>query len=881
MKKINQSSKKPTPPSLATRFLQWYCNKDVVDEVQGDLYELYQRRVKKYGRLKANLLYWLNVLMFFQPSMIKKVKKYYFINDMGMLQNYFKIAFRNLSRHKTYVLINLLGMGFALACCIVAFLNLDYKLRFDDFHQEKTAHVYRVNTVRDTENGKEPWGISPLALGPLMSHEVIGLEHVMRLHNTQGIVKTNEKTFGETLHYADMELLNVFNFPLLYGDTTALYDPKKIVLDEATSLKYFGNDNPVGREVQIIDQFKREKSFIVGAVTQKIPENTSILFNIMVPIHNLFEPNALPENDWRTSTQITIFVALAPGYHPEDIDKMLDRYIVTNNNFREDFKVSDFYLQPFEELAFTSDIDLPHWVQGRALNRNAVGFLVGITSFLSLLVLLTACFNFTNTSIAFSSNRLKEIGIRKVIGGARFQIIKQFMVENLVLCFLSIVVGLVMAHYLLDAYNGLFDQKLDMQHVFKSRVLIFLIGLPVVTAILAGAYPAFRISKYQPAAILKGKTRFASMGRLSKILLTAQFSFSCFALIGSIILTQNAAYQEQLDFGYDIHKIAVVSIRNPMDAAVFQNAILQNPNIENVAGASQIIGQSYEVAVKIHPAEDPIMVRRMEVGSNYLQTVGIGLMGGRDFISASVNDQKQAVIVNKKMAEKFQLKGDPLNQQIFINDKPYQIIGLAENHKEFGLLGEEPACLFTLAHPSQYKYISVSAPAGKLAETSDYLMQMWFKVNSNIPFEGFLQEMLIYKQWHINRVLRNLCFFLAVATLIMSAAGFFSIVSLSVLKRTKEIGIRKVFGGTIFQMAQLILKDFIKFILIAFTIGSALGFWVIEKILFTKMYIYHVPFGIGVFVFALLIMILVPGLTVGFKVYQAAKANPAETLKYE
>jgi ABC-type antimicrobial peptide transport system permease subunit len=322
-------------------------------------------------------------------------------------------------------------------------------------------------------------------------------------------------------------------------------------------------------------------------------------------------------------------------------------------------------------------------------------------------------------------------------------------------------------------------------------------------------------------------------------------------------------------------------MNNPQEFMVFQNAIAQNPNIENIAGSSQIVGQSYEVPVKIYPADDPFTVRQLEVGSHYLQTVGIDLIAGRDFMEASVHDQELAVIVNQKMAEVLRLAEDPLNQQIFIEDKPYQIIGLAENHKEFGLLGEEPPSLFTLAAPDQYKYLSVSAPAAQLPEIGDFLMQTWFQVHPNVPYEGFFQEMLIYKQLYINSILRNLCFFLAVATLIMSAAGFFSIVSLSVLKRTKEIGIRKVFGGSISQMIQLMLRDFVKFILIAFVVGAALGYWVIQEVLFTKMYADHIPFGIGAFVFALLIMLLIPGLTVGLKVYRTASANPSETLKYE
>ncbi|WP_158856769.1 ABC transporter permease [Lunatibacter salilacus] len=797
-----------------------------------------------------------------------------------MIKNYLQIALRNLFRNKTYVLINLFGMGFALACCIVAFLNLDYKLRFDEHHHENSSSVYRINTIRETENGKEAWGATPLALGYAISQDVSGVT-LMRLHNSIGIVKVDNRAFNEGIHFSDMRLLEALNFPLLHGDVSALNNDGTVVISEDTSFKYFGGENALDKEIIIIDEFKREKSYIVGAVTKRIPENTSIHFDVMVPINNLFEPTHFPENDWKADIQTSIFVELDEGYTPGKIDDLLRPYIAIHNSFRDDLKIARFYLQPFNDLAFTSDIDLSGWVRGRLLNRNAVGFTVTVTVFLSLLILLTACFNYINTSIAFSSNRLKEIGIRKVIGGTRTQLIKQFMGENLVLCFSSIVVGLLGAQFLIDAYNGMFDSSLDMRYVFSSRVLIFLTILPFVTAVIAGSYPAFFISKYQPVEVLKGKTKFATMGKFSKILLGSQFSFSCFALLMGIVLAQNAAYQQEVDFGYDLRKVAVTAVNNPQEFSSFYNAVVQNSTIENAAGSFQIIGESSEVAIKTNPDDVERKTRKLEVGNNYLNTLGIKLSAGRDFLEGSVQDMENAVIVNQKLLDELQWQDSPINKQIYIEEKAYTIIGVAQNHKEFGLLAEEPPCLFTQAQLEDYKYLSVNAPSDKVAEISNKLTEIWTKVNPDVPYNGFLQEMLIFKQLNMNKMLRNLCIFLAGVTLLMSAAGFFSIVSLTILKRTKEIGIRKVFGGSEPQMIQIISRGFIKLISIAFIIGSLLGYLLVDKVLFSQMYVYHIPLGIGAFLATFFIVTLVPMVTVGFKVYEAANANPVRTLKYE
>ena len=339
----------PSPPRWIDRLLESFCTPQLLEEVQGDMHELYGEWADEHGKSKAKWLYMWHTIKFFRLFALKQPKNVYPTNAFAMIQNYVKIAFRNLSQHKTYVFINLLGMGFALACCIVAFLNLDYKLRFDEYHSDKTTNVYRVNTIRVTDNGKEAWGLSPLTLGARLSQDIPGLQATIRLHSASGIANANDKTFSEIIHYADMELLNVFNFPLQYGDTTAFYNPNKLVLSTNAAVKYFGKKNPVGEEMVVIDAFQRKKSLIVGAVTQRVPENTSILFDIMLPFHHLFEPQQLPESDWRSTDQISLFVKLAPQIDPAEINILLDRYVADNNAFRDDFEVADFYLQPFSD----------------------------------------------------------------------------------------------------------------------------------------------------------------------------------------------------------------------------------------------------------------------------------------------------------------------------------------------------------------------------------------------------------------------------------------------------------------------------------------------------------------------------------------------------
>ena len=858
-------NKSPSPPKFLLSFFRWFCHPDYVEDIEGDLLE-------RYDRQPSNWIFFLEVIKLLRFGLIHKSSLIPRLRLMDTLQNDVKIAYRNLKKHKTYVLINMLGMGFALACCLVSFLNLDYKLRFDEHHQLLSVNVYRVNTTRVSQDGKEDWGLSPVALGNVLQDEVPGVEKFARLNVGSGIVKSNGKSFSEKIHLADMSLIEMLNFPLVYGSISNLKGKNAIVLSRNTAQKYYSDQDPVGKEIQIYigDQ---KHLFTVGAVTQKVPENTSILFDVLMPFDEIYNAG----QDWTSNDQISIFLELSDKTSPGQVSETLSTYAKSfNEGADRQFTASKFYLQPFSELALTSDIDLPNWVRGRMLNRNAVGFLVGITSILSLLILITASFNFTNTAIAFSGNRLKEIGVRKVIGGTRTQLIGQLLIENILLCLISVVVAFIIAHYLILAYNGLFEQTLDLRYALEPRVLSFIIGFPLLVGVLSGIYPSIKISKYQPVQILKGKTTVMKMGWLSRSLLVGQFIVACFAIVGAIVLTQNADYQQQLDFGYGLHEVQVIAVNQSDQQNELIEALKQTPILNNIAGSSQIIGQSTEVTIRKEKEDLGYAAQELSVGVNYLETVGIELIQGRGL--QGVSDQENAVI-NEKLAAELGYT-DPIGKDVYIGEVTFTVVGIVKNHKEFGLTQEEPGCIFTYASPSEYHYISASSIENSL-EVLGRLEQAWYQINPNQPFNGFGQSMLIYKQLHINSIIRNLCLFLAMATMMMSAAGFYSIVSLSVQKRTKEVGIRKVFGATISHMIRLILKDFVVYIFAAFIVGSVLATLLIEGVLFGHFYAYHMQLGLASFAMALSIMVLVPGLTVGLKVFKAASANPVHTLRDE
>ncbi len=629
------------PPKYLLRFFRWFCHPDYVEDIEGDLLERFEKSPYRW------LFAW-EVLKLMRPGMIKILGGPIKSDHYGMLKNHIKIAGRNLIKNKTYVLINMSGMGFALACCLVSFLNLDYKLRFDAYHQEAAQHVYRINTVRVTENGKEPWGLAPCALADAMESDIPAILRVARLDVGNGIVQTNGKSFNEQVHFADPSLLQMLNFPLLLGNFPLPEEHKTVVLDEGTSHKYFGDEDPIGQELTL---FVGDEKYVltIGAVSRKVPNNTSVIFDLLVPYGGLVKEKAM----WENTHQITVFAELDKDTKNTVVNEAITGYSAMHNALHEDFQVEQFYLQPFEDLAFTSDIDLPNWVRGRMLNRNAVGFLVGITTILSLLILLTASFNFTNTSIAYSGSRLKEMGVRKVIGGSRWQLIGQLMTENVLLCLASVLVAFIIGYHLIQGYNSLFEQTLDLQYIFKTRMLLFIVGFPLLVGCLAGFYPSVKISKYSPVRILKGKANFIKMGWLTKALLIGQFTVSCFAIICAIVLTQNATYQEHVDFGYDIRNVHVTALNENSKIEEYMHLVHQNPGLQEVAGSQHIVGKSEAIILQEQPGGYDLEVRRLAVGLNYLQTMGIDFIQGRSFEGRS---DKTSLIINQKLAKSLQTR---------------------------------------------------------------------------------------------------------------------------------------------------------------------------------------------------------------------------------
>lgn len=794
-----------------------------------------------------------------------------------MLQNYFRIAARVLRRNKLYVAINLTGLGFALACCIWSYLNYEYRYSFDEVHRNTEA-IYRLNSIRQVDGGTQPWAVTPLPLAEAVARDQAGVNRFARLHRAGATVRRREHVFREQIQYADRTLFDFFHLPLSAGSLAGFADGRSLVIGEACAKKYFGAEPPVGKEMTLVGADGTESVFTVGAVLATPPRNSSFQFDLLTSLEFALATGQLGTSDWRNPALVTTFVELKGAGAVAAVSRGLRTYAPRHNAVRTDWLVAGFTPQPFRELATTSDRDFANFVHGSPLEANPRGVAVIVPAVMSLFILLITCFNFTNISVAFAGNRLREIGIRKVLGGVRMQLVGQFMTENLMLSFMAAVLAFGFVQALLPFLNPLMNLQLAVDPA-EPALWGFLVGLPVLTAVVAGLYPAVYLSGFRPIAVLKGKTTLGAGSRFTRLLLTAQLGLSCLALVVGLVMTRNAYYQREADFGYDLEGVAVVEVDNLRAYTALSQAIAQHPHVRAVGGAAQHLGESsYPGTLKGEAGEMKAQVAHVG-GRAYLETMGVRLVGGRHFHDGPA-DREGSVLVNRTLTDALHLK-QPLGKQIQLDGKYLTIVGVVNDYKEFGLHGLVPPCVLRPAGPDEFKYLVVNARPGHLAGVSGHLQATWRKVAPGVPYAGFLQTELVAKERYLNEGLKSVAFFLGVITLLLSASGLFALVSLDILRRRKEIGLRKILGATVWQVVALINRSFARILLVAFGVGSLLGYLLVDKLIFRFIYVYHPPVGAGAFVATLVLVGGACVATIGWKVYRSATANPAGALRHD
>ena len=791
-----------------------------------------------------------------------------------MFKNYLTVTFRNLVRNRVFTLINITGLGIALSVCIVAFFNHMFNYEFDRTH-ENFDEIYRVTCFRDMEGREQEYGLIPATLGLVAKKDIPGIEKSARVIRAGSNVKVGVDIYPAQISFVDPEFLEIFTFPAVNGSIRSIDDHGSVLISRSMAETLYGEEHPVGKTLALMNEENKEFTYTVGAVFEDLPENSSFRLDIISHFDNFLLMWERNDADWKIWANV-FFIQVPDRSIIPSITASFKSYLPVQNKAREDFRINRFNLVPLRDVgANTREV----WSSALFPSLHPAALIA--PSVMALFILLIACFNFANTSIATFSKRLKEIGLRKTFGGQRRQLVAQFMVETLIICFLALLVGVAFAKFLVPAYSSLWAyMSIELTLTEYPVFWIFLIVLVLLTGFVAGVYPALYVSAFSPVNVLKGTNSFTGSGKLASVLLMLQFSISVMALVIGIVFAKNARYQETLDLGYDRDKLIVVPVIPELFTS-FRNEILNHPKIISAEGTQNHIGWgSYRRPVKYQQTQLEVDV--MDIGPGYASAMGLRLIEGRLFDESRSDADRSngSIVVNQKLVTDFGWK-DPVGQTITVYDTTkLTVIGVVEDFYINGLWEAIDPAMLKLAQNDQYWNLVIRAEPEDRAGVLEYINAEWKSMGTNYIFRGILQEDTMQEEKGINGSITKVNLFLAVTATLLSLIGMYNLVSLDVIRRTKEVGIRKIQGAPVPVIMFLLSKKFLIVLIVASILGSVGGYY-LSMLLLDSIWDYFIEIKAGIMILAVLIMVTATILTIIIKVGRAAMRNPVDSLRYE
>ena len=789
-----------------------------------------------------------------------------------MISTYFRLAWRNLLANKIVSLINIFGLSIAVACCITVFLFLQNYWTLDSFH-EHGERIFMVEYVTETNDEIQTWGDAPAPIASALAADFPQVERVVRMQREGVKLFNKENVFEEVLVYADTGFFAMFTFPLQYGNPAALADPNAIILSASMSKKYFGEEMPIGRTLILVTDDQERKQFTVQGVAAPFPNNTGFAFNLLTGYHTVHQ--TLKTQDWKTRTNGGVFVQLRPRLAGQDAAALVTqmaRYLAPFNANNPEANVKSFALDNLRDPApgaydvMRRPAEAPHPA------------LTIMFSLIALTMMALSCFNYVNISLGGVSRRLKEIGIRKVMGSQREQIIAQYMAENLLLCFIALLLGIMLTEaFLIPLLNANMVLKTSFSFTDNASLWLMLAGLLALTAIASGAYPSLYVSSFKPVAIFTGRQKFSGKNVLRRGLITAQFVLAFLAVIITVVLLTMVRQWEKFTWGYDPGQTLVVQLNDSQQFHLLRNEILKNPNVLRVAGTANHVGQGWRPeTVQIGEAKQK--ASRYDIGADYHEALGLDLAAGRFFELPRRVEDENAVVVNEVFVRK-QGWNEAIGKTVRLETKDYTVVGVARDFKLFATGATHPA-LFFRAEEKGFSYLVVRFAPGSGKQVAAQIEQDWQRLFPDMPVNHFFQTEVFDGFYQTVHKLTKSFGYIAGLALIIACMGLYGLAAQHFSRRLKEVGVRKVLGASVAHILLLINREFAFLLLIAGALATALSVLGVLVLLqnFEK-YIGNSAPGLGPFLLANLLVFLTAAIAVGRQSWNVTKVSPAEMLK--
>lgn len=859
------------PPKWANKLLEWYCREDLLEDLQGDLYEYYDRNLERDRRL-ANLIFIIDVFKFFRSYTFKKLKNKYQMNSYMLFKNYFKTSVRSLARNRLFSFINIIGLAISMSVGLLVITMIVESRGFDTFH-EKADHIYRVINTR-TNGGSDEFKMATTSyfLSQRLE-EVEGYEHKTTLYGGfGGDADTGEKKLIITGLWASEDFFKVFSFPLIKGDpSTALKEPNSLVITESTSFKLFDSEDPMGKLISVGQQ-----EFIIRGVAQDPPNNSHFTFQALGSYTTVVNQNQ-SNPDWSASTSMWntyIYMTIPDAENVNQINQALRRICKTENEVIAPLRITS-KLQPLDDIFNGAAL-------GNQLGPTLPATATLIFSILPFIILLTACFNYTNLSIARSLRRTTEVGIRKVIGATRWNIFAQFVIESIIIALLALVVSGIIYIPLREQFLILLDGD-GLSLPITWSVIGYFVIFAIFAGILASVIPATTLSKFQAVAVLRGASNvrlFAGL-TLRKILLITQFSISTILILGTIILNKQYIHATSYDLGFSTEQILNIDLQGN-NHQLIGNAFAAIPDVKSISRSRNIL-HSNRIHLNYGKYKDPLDSAQVHINfidEYYLSNHKFSLIAGEHFRNRPDSTEEQYIIVNEKLLERFDI--DPLKalgEKIELRDKKLAILGVVKDFNHSTL--DSPIEPFAFRYdPAEYNYLNLVISSDDYMATIDRLEAVWRNFDELHPFSATFYNDEIERTYMMYSMLIKVVGFLAILAISIAAMGLLGMSVYTVETKIKEISIRKVMGASAIKLVYLLSKGYVWLLLVAILISAPTTYFIVNELIIAE-FAYLAPMTIWDVLGGLIVVFMIGLIMIGFQTYRAAQTNPADTLRNE
>jgi putative ABC transport system permease protein len=794
-----------------------------------------------------------------------------------MIKNYFKIAIRNLWRRKAFSFINIMGLAIGITACYLIFLYVRFELSYDAFHS-KAQNIYRLVTDVKTPSETIHAGITSWPMAPNIKSDFPEAEAFVRVNRSGMLVRKEEKKFQEDLVlYADSSLFNVFDFKLIKGNPqTALKDPFSIVLSASSAKKYFGTSDPIGQTLLVYGEGHAAK---VTGVMNDIPENSHIKANMLISMTTSTQKfNPTQDEEW-TNFDATTYLLLKPGTNAKALEKKFPAFL--ERRIGKEMEANKMYFTLFLEPL--KDVYLRSERQDNIENGNVSN--IYTFSIIAGFILLIAGINFINLTTARSAERAKEVGIRKVAGAERHQLMRQFIGESLLLSLFAFCIAIGLASLFLPLFNQLAGKEISAGVFSDLNSVVLLLAAAIGIGVLAGIYPALVLTSFKPISVLKGRYSTSAKGiMLRKGLVVTQFAISIALIIGTIVVYNQTMYMRNKDLGFNKDQMIILDTYGDESTAALKQEISALPGVKSTALSSCVPGASHSTAYsEIENKNGDLQVANVDlyfVDFDYINQFKIKMVAGRSFSKDHGTDTTQAMVINEA-ATKFLGYASPqeaVGKRFKQWGREGKIIGVIKDfHYQSLQQGIKPLSL--RIEPTRSNLLSVNVSSSNLAATITAIENKWKSIVTKRPFSYYFLDEFFDRQYRSEERFGKLFFNFAILAIFISCLGLLGLASYSTIQRTKEIGIRKVMGASITNIVNLLSKDFLQLILISFFIASPVAWYFMHSWL--KDFEYRIDINWWVFIAAGIVALIMALLTVSYQAIKAALSNPVKNLRTE